>query len=81
MSELLKLPHLVDENSMTNVQVGGSRIKARLNNQRSPFLELALEPILRQNLVGATGKLCNLFLNTCHALSCSNYLVIFGAKL
>jgi len=28
MSELLKLPHFVDENRVTNMQVRGSRIKA-----------------------------------------------------
>ncbi len=52
MTKLLELPHLVNKNGMTNVQIWRGGIKARLYDQGPIFLQFCLESVFRQNLVG-----------------------------
>ena len=68
MSQLLELPHLVNENRMTDVQIGRSRVETRFHDQRPPLLEFFLEPVLGQNLVRTPTQLRYLFLDVAHFL-------------
>ncbi len=66
MAELLELAHLVDQHRMADVKIGCRGVKSDFDNKWSPELELRLEPVLRQHLVGAANQFGNLFLNGCH---------------
>ena len=55
---------------MADVQVRGRRIEASLNEERPPFFELGLEPVVGQHLIGAALQFRDLFLDACHYRSC-----------
>ena len=64
--ELLKLPHLVDQHSVAEVQIRGRRVEPRLHDEGPPELELRLETVLGQDFVRAASQLRDLFLDRAH---------------
>ena len=54
---LLKLPHLIYEYRMSDVQIRRSWIETDLHHQRAVFFQLFFETVLRQDFIRASGEL------------------------
>ena len=54
MPEILQLAHLVEQHGMAEMQIRRSRIKARLDTQRSSQRQLMFQFFFKQQLVGTT---------------------------
>ena len=66
MTELLELPHLVNKDRVTDVQIGCSRVEAGLNDQRPVLLEFCDEAVLGQDLVRTPRQLGKLMFDCAH---------------
>jgi hypothetical protein len=66
VAELLKLAHLVDENRVTDVQIGRRRVEPGLDDQWPALLQLRFQPVLGQYFIGAAGEFRDLILDTAH---------------
>ena len=51
MPQFLKMPQLLDQHDMAEMQIGCSGIKSRLDPQGSPLLERGPDPILQLALL------------------------------
>ena len=56
MTELLKLAHLVDQDRVTDMQIRRRRVEAGFDDQRPAQLQLRLESVFGQDLVGAPAS-------------------------
>jgi hypothetical protein len=87
----LELPHLVDENGVSQVQVRRRRVEPGFDHERPAFLEPSLESLLGENFVGAAGKFGNLcrYIGHCgvrwpasfEVANCSTLAQIYKPKL
>src|SRR5687767_13474922 len=66
MTNILKLPKLVQKHGMTQMKVWRSRIESRLYAQLLPFLQALLKLGLDQKLVGAALHDCERFVYCPH---------------
>jgi hypothetical protein len=75
VTELLELAHLVDENRVTDMQVGRGGIEAGLYDQRPALFQFRFEPVLGQYFICAAGEFRDLFLDAAHDLFCGGAAV------
>ena len=63
VSQILKVPHLVDQNGVAQVQVRGGRIKSRLHTQGPAAFQALRQIGFRYDLLGAARYQIELFLS------------------
>ena len=68
VAEVLKLPHLVEQHGVTEVEIRRRRIEACLDLEWTALAELFLEFLLAQHLVGATRELTHLIRDVGHTI-------------
>ncbi len=66
VAQLLELAQLVDQNRMTQVQIRGGGIKARLDSQRAAAGDALAQFVFLNDLIRATAQQRQLFVHLDH---------------
>ncbi len=73
MTELLKLPHLVNEDRVTDMKIRRCRVEPGLDAQRTTLLQPLEELLIPENLVGSPPKFDDLLFGRQHVWAGTGY--------